>query len=64
VRRALRLSCLLITGAAGTGAGQQLDPAGSGGVAALAHALRQLGHTKRVLFIAAHPDDEDTQLLT
>jgi LmbE family N-acetylglucosaminyl deacetylase len=30
----------------------------------LASALRQLGANKRVLFIAAHPDDEDTQLLT
>jgi len=41
----------------------QLAPAGTGGVAALATTLRQLGANKRVLMIGAHPDDEDTQLL-
>jgi LmbE family N-acetylglucosaminyl deacetylase len=41
----------------------QLGPAGTGGVAALASTLRQLGSNKRVLMIGAHPDDEDTQLL-
>ena len=41
----------------------QLSPAGTGGVAALASTLRQLGSNKRVLMIGAHPDDEDTQLL-
>ncbi len=51
-------------GAAGAGWGQQLTPAGTGGVAALANALRQLGANKRVLVIGAHPDDEDSQLLT
>jgi LmbE family N-acetylglucosaminyl deacetylase len=40
-----------------------LAPAGTGGVAALASTLRQLGSNKRVLMIGAHPDDEDTQLL-
>jgi LmbE family N-acetylglucosaminyl deacetylase len=30
----------------------------------LANALEQLGSVKRVLVIGAHPDDEDTQLLT
>ena len=29
---------------------------------ALDHALRRLGHAKRVLVIGAHPDDEDTDL--
>ncbi|MGH7560198.1 MAG: PIG-L family deacetylase [Gemmatimonadales bacterium] len=38
--------------------------AGTGGVVALRQAERMLGHTKRVLLIAAHPDDEDTELLT
>ncbi|MGH7674793.1 MAG: PIG-L family deacetylase, partial [Gemmatimonadales bacterium] len=58
------------TGAAGTGAtaaAQQASPflpPGTGGVAALAGALAQLGGDKRVLVIGAHPDDEDTQLLT
>jgi LmbE family N-acetylglucosaminyl deacetylase len=44
-------------------ASAQLSPAGTGGVAALAGTLRQLGSNKRVLMIGAHPDDEDTQLL-
>jgi LmbE family N-acetylglucosaminyl deacetylase len=42
----------------------QLEPPSTGGYAALDHALRMLGHEKRVLMIAAHPDDEDTELLT
>jgi LmbE family N-acetylglucosaminyl deacetylase len=54
----------LCLGAAGTAWGQQLGPAGTGGVAALANALEQVGADKRVLIIGAHPDDEDTQLLT
>ncbi|HMG18786.1 MAG TPA: PIG-L family deacetylase [Gemmatimonadales bacterium] len=41
----------------------QLVPPSTGGVAALASTLRQLGSNKRVLIIGAHPDDEDTQLL-
>ncbi len=64
MRRTLSLLGLLVLGAAGAIAAQQLAPAGTGGVGALAHALRQLGANKRVLFIAAHPDDESTQLLT
>jgi LmbE family N-acetylglucosaminyl deacetylase len=62
VRRALRISLALALGAAATGAGQ-FAPPGTGGVAALATALRQLGAAKRVLVIGAHPDDEDTELL-
>ena len=42
----------------------QLEPPSSGGVVALDHELRMLGHYKRVLMIGAHPDDEDTELLT
>jgi LmbE family N-acetylglucosaminyl deacetylase len=42
----------------------QLEPPSTGGYAALDRALRLLGHQKRVLMIAAHPDDEDTELLT
>src|SRR5207302_3701314 len=60
---ALRLLFLLI-GAAGPGWGQQLTPPGTGGVAALAAALKHLGANKRVLLIGAHPDDENNQLLT
>src|SRR5262249_62408583 len=29
----------------------------------LAHAVDRLGHTARVLYVAAHPDDENTRLL-
>ncbi|HEY6223908.1 MAG TPA: PIG-L family deacetylase, partial [Gemmatimonadales bacterium] len=64
MRRALLVLAAIGLGAAGAGRGQQLTPAGTGGVAALANALRQLGANKRVLVIGAHPDDEDTQLLT
>jgi LmbE family N-acetylglucosaminyl deacetylase len=64
VRRALLVLAALGLGAAGAGRGQQLTPAGTCGVAALANALRQLGANKRVLVIGAHPDDEDSQLLT
>ena len=42
----------------------QLEPPGTGGVVALDHELRMLGHYRRVLMIGAHPDDEDTELLT
>src|SRR6476660_3848805 len=42
----------------------QLEPPATGGVVALDHELRMLGHYKRVLMIGAHPDDEDTELLT
>ncbi|HET9293244.1 MAG TPA: PIG-L family deacetylase [Gemmatimonadales bacterium] len=42
----------------------QLEPPSTGGAAAMEHALRMLGHTKRVLVIGAHPDDEDTELIT
>lgn len=42
----------------------QLEPPSSGGAVALDQELRMLGHYKRVLMIGAHPDDEDTELLT
>jgi LmbE family N-acetylglucosaminyl deacetylase len=42
----------------------QLEPPSTGGFAALDQDLRLLGHHQRVLMIAAHPDDEDTELLT
>src|SRR2546422_206889 len=62
VRRALGCSLGLWIGAAGAAVGQ-FTPPGTGGVAALAGALKQLGANKRVLVIGAHPDDEDTELL-
>jgi LmbE family N-acetylglucosaminyl deacetylase len=42
----------------------QLEPPSNGGIVALDQQLRMLGHYKRVLMIGAHPDDEDTELLT
>jgi LmbE family N-acetylglucosaminyl deacetylase len=45
-------------------AAQPLAPAGTGGIAALDRALRGLDQNKRVLMIAAHPDDENTDLIT
>ncbi len=41
-----------------------LAPAATGGVAALDRALARLATHRRLLVIAAHPDDEDTALLT
>ena len=64
MRRALAGFAALCFGAAGIGRAQQLGPAGTGGVAALATALERLGANTRVLVIGAHPDDEDSQLLT
>src|SRR6266480_3450222 len=60
--KAFVVGLLLSFGAAGVSRGQ-MTPSGTGGVAALATTLRQLGGNKRVLMIGAHPDDEDTQLL-
>jgi LmbE family N-acetylglucosaminyl deacetylase len=62
VRRALGTSLVLLIGAAGPALGQ-FSPPGTGGVAALAGALKQLGATKRVLMIGAHPDDEYSDLV-
>ncbi len=42
----------------------QLGPPSTGGAVAAEHARRMLGHNKRVLAIGAHPDDEDTDLIT
>jgi len=42
----------------------QLEPPSTGGIVALDRELRMLGHYRRVLVIGAHPDDEDTELLT
>ncbi|HVH09930.1 MAG TPA: PIG-L family deacetylase [Gemmatimonadales bacterium] len=62
MRHALWTSFALTCGAVGAAAAQYAPP-GTGGVAALIHSLAQLGATKRVLVIGAHPDDEDTELL-
>jgi LmbE family N-acetylglucosaminyl deacetylase len=42
----------------------QFGPPSTGGAVAAEHARRLLGHNKRVLIIGAHPDDEDTDLIT
>lgn len=59
--RMLLLLALLVPAAA---AAQQAIGPSTGGTVALRQAERMLGHTKRALLIAAHPDDEDTELLT
>ncbi len=40
-----------------------LEPASTGGIAAVDRALAKLSTHKRLLVIAAHPDDEDTTLI-
>ena len=62
MRRALGLSLALLFGAVGPATGQ-FAPAGTGGVAALAATLKQLGADKRILMIGAHPDDEYSTLV-
>jgi LmbE family N-acetylglucosaminyl deacetylase len=42
----------------------QLEPPSTGGLVGLDRELRMLAGEKRVLMIGAHPDDEDTELLT
>ncbi len=61
-RRLIPLLLLLSAGALPLAG--QLAPPSTGGLSALDHQLRRLGHYQRVLLIAAHPDDEDTELLT
>ena len=42
----------------------QLSPPSNGGMLELDRLLQRLGETRRVLVIGAHPDDEDTALLS
>lgn len=42
----------------------QLTPPSNGGVAAFDEALQRLAEQRRLLVVGAHPDDEDTALLT
>ncbi len=44
--------------------GSALPPPSTGGIPAVDTALKKLATNKRLLVIAAHPDDEDTPLLT
>ncbi len=62
MRRALGTSIALLFGAVGPVVGQ-FAPPGTGGVAVLAGALKQLGVNKRILMIGAHPDDEYSDLV-
>src|SRR3989338_2432942 len=62
-RRSLAAAFALLAAAPGLAA-QQLAPPTTGGIAALDRALARLTTNARVLVIAAHPDDEDTELLT
>jgi len=65
LRRHLALAALALVAG---GAVQEVPAQGAGpstgGAVALEHARRMLGHQMRVLMIGAHPDDEDTEVLT
>ncbi|MCG6957660.1 MAG: PIG-L family deacetylase [Gemmatimonadetes bacterium] len=65
---ARRVACLLVgvaMAAARPGAGSAQSMEGDeGGTVATGLLLRQMNGVKRVLMIGAHPDDEDTSLLT
>lgn len=61
---ALALGLLLGAGLAASHAQTPpLEPASTGGLAAVDRALARLSTHKRLLVIAAHPDDEDTSLI-
>ena len=53
----------IVMAAPAAGVAQQPSPAYEG-AAALGLELRRVGTTKRVLMVGAHPDDENTQLLS
>lgn len=52
-----------VQGAPATSVGEPLLPPATGGVEAVDRALARLATHKRLLVVAAHPDDEDTSLL-
>ncbi len=58
------LAWALIHGGVGWTQVDPLQPAGTGGVAAIDRALARVETHRRVLVVGAHPDDEDTALLT
>ncbi len=62
--RRLAVAAGLLLATAGGLAAQPLEPAGTGGLAALDRDLRALDQNKRVLVIGAHPDDDNTELIT
>lgn len=57
------LTLILAATAAFALAPPPLEPAASGGLETVDRALAKLSVHKRLLLVAAHPDDEDTQLL-
>jgi LmbE family N-acetylglucosaminyl deacetylase len=62
---ALLTSLLLVLGGAAAAAQtHSLEPASTGGVAAIERDLAKLQAHARLLVVGAHPDDEDTSLLT
>lgn len=65
---ALAFSALIFLGGlalrAAAPAPDPLEPPATGGVEAVDRALAKLSTHKRLLVVAAHPDDEDTSLLT
>ncbi|HEU5217767.1 MAG TPA: PIG-L family deacetylase, partial [Gemmatimonadales bacterium] len=63
IRHGWTAGCLLLGLPGWLPAQQALGPS-TGGTIALRQAERMMGHTRRALMIAAHPDDEDTELLT
>ena len=67
-RRPSRCTMILAAGAASLFAATPVTPAAAevapADAAQLAHALDRLATTGRVLYVAAHPDDENTRLLT
>jgi len=58
------IALALLAGAVVSPLPSQVMGPSTGGAVALEHARRMLGHHKRVLMIGAHPDDEDTEVLT
>ncbi|HEX4960667.1 MAG TPA: PIG-L family deacetylase [Thermoanaerobaculia bacterium] len=60
----LLLSLLLPSAPSAQLSPSPLEPASTGGVATVERALAKLSTHKRLLVIAAHPDDEDTALIS
>ncbi|MDQ3521264.1 MAG: PIG-L family deacetylase, partial [Gemmatimonadota bacterium] len=60
----ITLLCAMLLGEIPVPAAAQIGASEYEGAAALGLALRRLGTTKRVLMIGAHPDDENTALLS
>jgi len=63
-RRAFLVALLVWAGAAPAQLCAQYVPPTTGGIVRLDELLQRLGEPRRVLMIGAHPDDEDTDLLT